>query len=103
MKSLTSLFLTTSLLFTCSHSFAASINERQAKQEERIAKGIISGELNRRETTNLVLQQRDIARKEERFRSDGTLTRRERANLHYSLNKSSNHIYNKKHNNRGRH
>jgi hypothetical protein len=39
---------------------------------------------------------------EARFRSDGVLTKRERAHLRYSLRKSSSTIYKKKHNNRDR-
>ncbi len=102
MKKLTTVLATTTLILASGHSLAASINERQANQQGRITQGVFSGELTRREATSLAVQQHKVARKEARFRSDGVLTKRERANLQYSLSKSSSTIYNKKHNHRDR-
>ena len=102
MKQLTTILTATTLILASSHSLAASINERQANQQGRISQGIMSGELTRREATSLAVQQHKVARKEARFRSDGVLTKRERANLQYSLNKSRANIKHKKHNHRDR-
>ena len=102
MKNLTNGLATITLILASSHSFAAGINERQANQQGRITQGFLSGELTRSETHSLTLEQRKLALKEAHFRSDGVLTKRERARLQYSLSKSSSTIYKKKHNNRDR-
>ena len=102
MKHLNKLFIAAVLILATSHSFAGSINERQANQKNRIAQGVVSGELTKRETVKLAAQQHKLARKEARFRSDGELSARERVNLQRSLNRSSANIYRKKHNDRDR-
>ena len=95
----TMMTITIALLVTISSaSFAASINERQQKQRDRIANGIQSGELTRVEAKKLTKQQHKIAAKEARFKSDGVLTRKERSKLQHNLNKASKNIYRKKHN-----
>jgi hypothetical protein len=97
MKKLITLGL--AVIVTASSSvFAASINDRQQNQRARISNGINSGEITRPEAKRMINQQHNIAVKEARFKSDGTFTRRERANVQNSLNKSSANIYRKKHN-----
>lgn len=74
------------------------INERQANQRSRIANGVRSGELTRRETKRLVREQAQIRRMEHRFRKSGDgLTPRERMRLQRELNQASRHIYRQKH------
>ena len=102
MKKLSRLFFTSVLILATSHASAGSINDRQANQKDRIAQGVASGELTKRETAKLAAQQHKLARKEARFRSDGELSARERVNLQRSLNRSSANIYKKKHNDRDR-
>lgn len=95
---------TSTLLVVSSHTMAANdlINERQNNQHNRIAQGVVTGEITRGEATKLGIQQYKIVRKEARFKSDGVLTKRERAKLQYSLNKSSSNINKKKNNDRVR-
>lgn len=74
------------------------INRRQAHQQERINRGIRKGSLTPRETYRLQRQQANIKAQEARFKSDGKLNKRERRVLNHRLNRSSQNIYNKKHN-----
>lgn len=76
----------------------ARINQRQGHQQQRIYRGIGSGELNARETYRLARQQAHIARYEARSRADGAgLTRRERARLERMQDRASRDIYRQKH------
>ncbi len=72
------------------------VNARQANQRERIHQGVRSGELTRRETRNAVEDQRDIRQLERAYKSDGTLTGRERADLHHEQNQASRSLYRNK-------
>lgn len=76
---------------------AATVNQRQRNQERRIEQGVQSGHLTDKETARLEKEQAEIADEEKAFRSDGKLTRRERAKLQRDLNRSSRHIYRQKH------
>lgn len=76
---------------------AATVNERQERQQDRIEQGVKSGELTKREAARLRREQRRIKAEEKAFRSDGKLSKRERAKLQKDLNKSSRHIYREKH------
>jgi hypothetical protein len=73
------------------------VNQRQHSQQHRIQQGVKSGELTRGETRRLETEQRHIRHEEARYKSDGQLTRAERADLQQDLNRSSRHIYNQKH------
>lgn len=73
------------------------VNARQQNQHQRIKQGVQSGELTRRETGALAREQRDIRQLERAYKSDGTLTRSERVDLHQEQNQASRHIYNQKH------
>ena len=97
MKTLAILTLAVGLTVS-STSFATSINDRQENQRARIAQGIESGEITKREGKKLVQQQQRIAKQEHKFRSDGEFTAKERARVQHNLNKSSGNIYRKKHN-----
>jgi hypothetical protein len=74
-----------------------SVNNRQYNQYHRIAQGIDSGELTRREARGLFHEQRTLKAQERRYRSNGYLNRWERAELHRELKDSSRHIYFQKH------
>ena len=76
---------------------AKSIDDKQANQKHRIFQGVKSGELTGKETWRLGQQQKVIYKKENRFKSDGNFTRRERAVIHHDLLKSSGSIYKQKH------
>jgi hypothetical protein len=74
-----------------------SIDGRQHNQRERIAQGVSSGELTRRETAQSVRDQRRIHRTEKRAKSDGTVTRGERAHIQHKQNKASRQLRRNKH------
>ncbi len=78
------------------------VNQRQHNQQQRIQQGVKSGELTRGEARGLQAEQRHIRREEARYKSDGTLTRAERADLQHDLNRSSRHLYNQKHDEQSR-
>ena len=73
------------------------VNARQHHQHARIAQGVRSGELTRRETRKVAEGQRDIRQLERAYKSDGKLTRRERVDLHHEQNQASREIYRQKH------
>lgn len=62
------------------------VNARQDRQENRIRQGVRSGELTRRETRRVAETQRDMRQLERAYKSDGTLTRPERRDLHREQN-----------------
>ena len=73
------------------------VNARQANQHARIQQGVRSGELTRRETRHVREEQRDIRQLERAYKSDGKLTRAERADLHHEQNQASREIRRQKH------
>jgi Skp family chaperone for outer membrane proteins len=73
------------------------VNERQANQTGRIVQGVKSGELTRDEAQELRTERRDIRELEQSYKSDGSLTRDERQDLHQQLNQQSQEIYEEKH------
>ncbi len=97
MKSVTLLVGGVVLLFIQSHSYAAGTDVRQAKQGTRIMGGVASGELTGHETKRLVGEQRHIARTENRFKSDGVYTAKERLIVNHKQNKASHRIFHQKH------
>ena len=101
MKTLVALALI-AILTESGLSLAASINDRQQNQRERISQGARPGEVTRHEARQITKQQKRIASREAQFKSDGVYTKRERASIQHSLNKSSANIYRKKHNDTNR-
>lgn len=76
----------------------ARINQRQAKQQHRIDKGIANGSLTAREVNRLQRQQGHIAAYEARSRADGNgLTRAERLRIEAMQDRASANIYRQKH------
>jgi hypothetical protein len=73
------------------------VNERQGNQTARIAQGVKSGELTHDEAQDLRTERRDIRELEQGYKSDGSLTRDERVDLHQQLNQQSQEIYEEKH------
>lgn len=73
------------------------VDQRQANQEQRIDKGIASGELTARETKRLDKEQNVIDKAENRAKSDGTVTRAERRRLHKMQKHASRDIHRQKH------
>ena len=76
----------------------ARINQRQAHQQQRIARGVASGQLNTRETYRLERQEGRIAAYEARSRADGGgLSLRERARIEHMQDRESRRIYRQRH------
>ena len=73
------------------------IDQRQANQERRIDQGVASGELNARETARLDRGQDRVDNMENRAKSDGVVTRGERAKIHAAQDRQSDRIYRQKH------
>ena len=76
---------------------AGPIEERQQRQQDRIAEGIASGSLNPREAARLEAGQTAIGAEKRAFLRDGKLGPRERAKLRRDQNRASRHIYREKH------
>ncbi|MGC2693003.1 MAG: hypothetical protein WA228_09930 [Desulfobaccales bacterium] len=76
------------------------IDAREQHQQQRIQRGIKSGQLTPGEANHLEKQQGRIEATEDRMKADGNLTRRDRARLTRMQNRASRNIYRKKHNNR---
>jgi hypothetical protein len=81
-----------------------NIHQRQINQRKRIANGVKSGQLTRREARTLKRQHRAINREARAMRAqnNGRLTRQDRKTIHRQQNQESRRIYRKKHNARVR-
>ncbi|MBI3711910.1 MAG: hypothetical protein HY253_02965 [Burkholderiales bacterium] len=77
-----------------------NVTKRQEHQQKRIAEGVRSGELTARETANLERQEAKVQADKHAAKADGVVTSAERAKLQAEENRTSRHIYNKKHNQR---
>ncbi len=100
MKTIIAATIATTLSMAClaaSTAEAAGINQRQAAQRESIRNGIADGSLTRSEAHRLGASQARLERKEQHFRSDGELTRRERANLQATADQNRARIYRQRH------
>ena len=73
------------------------VNRRQHRQTHRIAQGIRSGSLTKDEVHTLVQGERQLAKLEREYKSDGVLTVAERKDLHHELNELSKQIFAEKH------
>jgi len=78
------------------------IDQRQANQEKRIDQGIASGQLNEREANRLNKQQEHINKMEDRAKSDGVMTKKERARIVAAQDRASRHIAREKHDRQGK-
>jgi hypothetical protein len=90
------------MLFTAVASadgiYAPWIHQREGYQHERIDQGIHSGQLTPGESRHLRAEQAKIRHDERLFKSDGILTRHERAILTAEQNHANREIYRMKHN-----
>lgn len=73
------------------------IDQRQANQEQRVDKGVASGELTKREARRMNRQQNMVNKAEDRAKADGVVTAQEKQRLTKAQNKTSRHIYRQKH------
>jgi hypothetical protein len=73
------------------------LDAREFNQRNRIYNGVASGELTRPEARRLTAGQFHLIRAEARAKSDGEVTRRERAYLQHEADQQSRRIYRQKH------
>ena len=73
------------------------IQQRMQNQENRIDQGIRSGQLTPKEAGKLEAEQAKIRQTEQRMKSDGNLTAKERQKLDNMQDRASSHIYRHKH------
>jgi len=83
--------------------FDNRVDRRVSNQRARIRDGWKSGELSRGEFKRLRRDQKQIARMDRHFGSDGRYTKRERKKLSNALDRSSRRVYRAKHNDRVAH
>jgi hypothetical protein len=73
------------------------VDAHEKKQQTRIDAGVASGELNARETNRLDKQQGHVATVEAKAKADGTVTAAERKRLAKAQHRTSENIYQQKH------
>lgn len=76
---------------------AGRIANRQERQQTRIARGVLSGDLNARETARLERREAALHRSVRRMRADGKLTRGERVRIENRQDRISRGIHRQKH------
>ena len=86
----------TALIATTAVASAASINDRQEYQADRIEQGRKTGKITWTEGLKLRAEQKRIANKEAQYKSDGYLSKSERRSLRYLQNDASEHIADEK-------
>jgi opacity protein-like surface antigen len=81
---------------------APVINQRQMNQDQRIDQGIASGQLNEQEANRLNKKQAHVNKMEGRAKSDGAMTKKERARIVAAQDRASRHIAREKHDRQGK-
>jgi hypothetical protein len=78
----------------------SEVGQRERNQQERIAQGVKSGQLTAGETAHLEGRESAINKEvhNDRAANGGKLTQAERRQVNHQENRTSNAIYNKKHN-----
>lgn len=90
------LAMTLSVLSTFAQS-TPRVDQRQENQKARIQQGVQSGELTKKEASELRKQQRHIKRTEKRAKADGQVTGQEKAKLHRKQKRANKNIAKEKH------
>jgi hypothetical protein len=73
------------------------IDNRQANQQQRIDKGVASGQLTSKEAAHMENRENKIAADETAAKADGKVTKAERAHLKKEENRASKAIHRQKH------
>ncbi|RAI30856.1 hypothetical protein [Rhodoplanes serenus] len=94
----TTILIAGALLATATAATAGPIDDRQARQGQRIFQGIQSGQLSYGETAQLVQAQQRIQAMKMQARRDGFVDPWERARINAAQNWQSLNIWVKKHN-----
>jgi hypothetical protein len=77
---------------------AVGFKDRLSQQEQRIQRGIASGQITPREAEKLYRDQYQVRQLRRHFLADGDLSRRERNTLKERMDRSNQRIYRYKHN-----
>ena len=77
------------------------IDQRQTNQEQRIDQGIVDGQLSERETNRVKEQQEQISKMENKEKSEGVMTEKERARIIAAHTRTSQHIAREKYDRQG--
>ena len=94
---ITTVFLAGLLGFSQTAS-AVGFKDRLSQQEQRIQKGIASGQITPREAKKLYQDQHQVRQLRRHFLADGDLSRRERNTLQERMDRSNKRIYQYKNN-----
>lgn len=102
MNILTKVALTTAMIisapaFADQYPRSHNINQDQYNQHQRIQQGNRSGQLTPNESRYLKSQEHSLQQEKRQYKSDGSLTKQERQDLHQDLNTLSKEIYRQKH------
>jgi hypothetical protein len=83
--------------------WSQTIKEREKNQQKRIAEGVKSGELTKKEALKLEKKEKKLHEQIQKDRADGRgLTPKERAKIERKQDKVSRQIYKEKHDNQDR-
>jgi Trk K+ transport system NAD-binding subunit len=86
-----------STAFAAAQTATPGIDKRQANQQQRIDKGVESGQLNAKEAARLQKGQATVQKMEDKAKSDGKVTKAERAKIHATQDRQSARIAKQKH------
>ncbi len=92
-----SFFLFLGFSATQAQSKTPGVTKRQINQQKRIAQGVKSGELTKREVIKLEKNAAQLQRQKKKAKADGVVTPKERVKLHRKANSNSRKIYKQKH------
>lgn len=73
------------------------VDQREANQEARIQQGVASGSLTGNEAKRLENGQQRVQNMEAQAKSDGVVTKQERAKLHHAQDAQSQRVFRQKH------
>lgn len=96
------LFLSAAAVTAHAQTATPGVTSSQVHQTKRIAQGVKSGELTRKERKALARQQRRINRSKKVAKADGMVTPKERAVLNARQKNASRNIYRQKHDGQSR-
>lgn len=85
------------LLASAEDAATPKADQRQSSQTQRIQQGVQSGTLTDKEAARLEKGQARVQKIEDKIKSDGVVTKQERARLQHAENVESRHIRRQKH------
>lgn len=98
LKAVFSITAITLAFAASSYADTPKIDNREAKQEQRIDQGIRSGALTPKEEAKLDAGQAKIEKMEEKAKADGHVTKHERKRINHEQNVQDKKIHDMKHN-----